>query len=416
MTILDNISFGDARALALKKASPKNKTKIILLNEALGKVIAQDIICKKNLPSFNNSAMDGFAFKYENRGKKLKIISTIYAGDKPKEILKDNSCYKIMTGAKLPDDANTIVPIENCINITDDFVTVPKDIKKFSSVKFKGEEQTKGNILFNKGELITPAHIAMLASQGIISIEVYKDLSIAIVSTGDEIKEPWEIASEDEIYNANGFALISLLKKFNFNPTYVGSIPDNLEQTIKFINKLQSYDVIITTGGISMGDADYLYEAFQQNGLKSFFHGIKVKPGRPTMMGMMNNSYIMAMPGNPLTTMLNCFVLALPILFKLQGSIKYHQTFVYAKNQKFLKLNPHRANIVLGILENGCFKATRNNKYGSGMITPMYESNCIAIFSYGINQVEVNETVKIILIESLALDLNDNNINQETLK
>ncbi len=411
MTILDDISFKDARSLALNNAVLIKETDVILLNDALGRVISQDIICQKNLPSFNNSAMDGFAFKFSDAGKRLEIIDTIFAGDIPQDILKENCCYKIMTGAKVPNDVDTVVPIEKCIDVTDRFVTIPADIKKNSSVKFKGEEQKKGNILFKKGQLLTSAHIAMLASQGIMGIEVYKELTIAIVSTGDEIKEPWEKANEDEIYNANGFAIVSLLQSFNFKPTYVGSIPDNLEKTIQFIDNLKSYDVVITTGGISMGDADYLYEAFQKNGLKSFFHGIKVKPGRPTMMGLMDKTYVMAMPGNPLTTMLNCFVLTLPILYKLQGSTKYHQTFINVKNKKLLKLNPRRANTVLGIIEDGYFTATRDNKYGSGMITPMYESNCVAIFSGGIDQVEANETIKIIPLNLVSLDTNDNNIN-----
>jgi molybdopterin molybdotransferase len=200
---LESLNFYDAIELAMQKTVFPNNTEIVMIDNALNRVLACDVICQKNLPSFDNSAMDGFAFKYEDIGKTVKIISTIYTGDTPTESLIKHSCYKIMTGAKVPSDADTIVPIEDCPDIKEKEVTLPTNIKKGNALRKKGEEQAKGTLLLKKGERLSPAHISMLSAQGIVAFEVYKPLSIAVVSTGNEIKEPWHKSSEDEIYNSN---------------------------------------------------------------------------------------------------------------------------------------------------------------------------------------------------------------------
>ncbi len=418
MKKLDLFSFGDALELALSGTKVSQKSEIVMINDALGRVLATSVICRKNLPSFDNSAMDGFAFKHIDVGGRVDIVSTIFAGDTPTEALIEQSCYKIMTGAKVPNDADTIVPIEDCIEVTKEFVILPEGIKKGSALRKKGEEQAEGSVLFEKGEILTPAHIAILSAQGIVALEVYIQLCIAVVSTGDEIREPWESSSEDEIYNANAFGINALLEKFGFEPTYVGAIPDDLDSSVEFISQLSSYDAIVTTGGISMGDADFLEEAFVTNGLEVLFHGVNVKPGRPTMMGTMrkrceDESFVMAMPGNPLTAMLNIFLLSLPVLFKMQGVANYHHSFVYAKNAKAFRANPKRANIVLGDMIDGEFHVTRDNKYGSGMLTPMYESNAVAVLGEGVDGAVEGDVIKVVLFDSTPSSIKNKTINGE---
>jgi molybdopterin molybdotransferase len=160
-----------------------------------------------------------------------------------------------------------------------------------------------------------------------------------------------------------------------------------------------------------MGDADYIKEAFVKNGIEIFFHGINVKPGRPTMMGKMGKCFVMAMPGNPLTTMINTFLLSVPLLFKMQGNNTYNYPFVYAKNIKPFKTNHKRTNIVLGNFKEGCFHVTRDNNYGSGMLTPILESNALCILSVGKNGVCEDEIIKIILFDTPPLSKSNNNIN-----
>ena len=399
MKKLDILSFDEAKARALKNAQKVLSSEVIFLNDALGRVLAEDIIVRKNVPSFNNSALDGFAFRYEDIDDKLKVVATIYAGDEPKELLQKNECYKIMTGAKVPSDADTIVAIEDCLEVSDEYIKVPIYLKKGNALRLKGEELKKGEALFKKGEKITSSVIALLAAQGIPTVKVYKKLSIAVASTGNELKEPWEEASEDEIYNANSFGIIAQLKEYGFEPDYVGVIPDDLKKTVEFIDKLKDYDVIITTGGISMGDADFLEEAFLKNGLKELFHGVNVKPGRPTMMGQMGKTFVMAMPGNPLTTMLNLLLLSMPVLLKLQGFKNFNLSTIKATNVKEFKFKPNRTNLVLGYYKNGEFKVTRDNKIGSGMLLPLYESNAVMITKEGQSLVKAGDEVEAVLLK-----------------
>ena len=379
---LTYLDFEEASKRSLELANATTLTEIVPLGLSLGRVVAQDIICVKNLPAFNNSAMDGFAIKSSDAGKTLNINKIIYAGDKgdqTKPSLLDMQCYKIMTGAKVPSDVDAIVPIENCFDVSDKSVRIPENIKEGTNLRFKGEEQKEGNILFNKGEVINSSHITLLASQGLTMIEVFKKISIAVVSTGNELKEPWEQSNDEEIYNCNSYALVSLLAENGFEATYSGVIPDNLEASTKFISNLKNYDVIITTGGISMGDADFVGQAFIDNGLETAFHGVNIKPGRPIMMGKMSNTVVMCLPGNPLTAMVNMYLFAIPVLNKIQGSSYFHHDVTFAMNHEQFKTKQGRVNVVLGNLINGGFKVTRNNKYGSGMITALYESNSILV-------------------------------------
>lgn len=411
---LNFLDFSQAVEKSLDLTQATTFSEFIPISEALGRVIAKDVLCVKNLPAFNNSAMDGFAVKFEDAGKTLTINKVIFAGDKGdkvKESLNESECYKIMTGAKVPNDVDTIIPIENCLDVSSEIVKIPENIKKGANLRLKGEEQKVGNVLFKKGEEINSSHITLLASQGLIMIEVFKKISIAILSTGNEIKEPWDEADDEEIFNCNSFALISQLKEKGFDATYCGVIPDNLEESKNYIGKLKNYDVIITTGGISMGDADFVGEAFLQNGLQTAFHGVNIKPGRPIMMGNMQDSIVICLPGNPLTAMVNIYLFVIPVLNKLQGNNSFYHETAFAMNHEQFKTKQGRVNVVLGNLENGGFKVTRNNKYGSGMITALYESNSILVTKESTSNIDIGQEVYVIKFNNKSINKQTNIFN-----
>ncbi|EDZ62213.1 molybdopterin biosynthesis protein MoeA [Sulfurimonas gotlandica GD1] len=395
------LDFKDAVASSLGIAEVTTLEETVHIGDSIGRVLAQKVICVKNLPSFNNSAMDGFAIKATDAGKRLKVLKTILAGDSVEATLSAGECYKIMTGAKVPSDADTIIPIEDVLDYENSEVTIKENVVKNSCLRFKGEEKALGDVLFDKGEVITSGMVALLASQGITMLSLYKKLNIAVVSTGNELKEPWEIASDDEIYNCNSYAIISLLKEKGFNATYTGVVPDSLEKSVEFVNGLKSYDLIITTGGISMGDADYMAEAFERNGLEIAFHGVNIKPGRPIMMGKMDNTFVMCLPGNPLTAMVNMHLFAFPVLNKLQGSLKVFHDVDIATNVKAFKTKSGRVNVVLGSYADGKYCVTQNNKYGSGMISVIDASNCILVTDESCESISEEDSVKIIKFNCL---------------
>ena len=377
--MLDKISFKEAFYRCINNAKPTSLSKNTFLYDAVGEFLAEDIVARRDAPVFSNSAMDGFGFR-KSENKKLKIIKTIYAGDKYENFeIKDDECVRIMTGAKIPNGIDTVIPIEKCIEVTDEYIVIP-EIKKGANIRLKGEEMKKGEVLIKKGTEITPEIVALLASQGIVNIKTFIKPKIAILSTGNELKEPWEEADEEEIYNVNSHSIKALFERNGFSVDLIGIIPDTLEKTIEFIKNLKNrYDVIVTTGGISFGDADFIYEAFLKNNLKPFFRGIMVKPGRPTMVGVMENTFVFALPGNPLSSYLNAFALMIPTLRKLSGAEKYFYNFVYAKNKSEFKVNPKKDHTILGKFECGEWEVYKNYKYGSGMVSALSNSNSLVI-------------------------------------
>lgn len=396
---LNYLDFEIAKQKSLDLVNQITLKEIIPISEALGRVLSKDIVCIKNLPAFNNSAMDGFAIKFSDAGKTLDINRVIFAGDKGEKVepnLKQNECYKIMTGAKVPSDTDTIIPIENCFDVTQNSVRIPLEIKQGANLRLKGEERRVGDVILKEGEKINSSFIMLLASQGLVMVEVYKKISIAVLSTGNEIKEPWEQSDDEEIYNCNSYALISLLKEKDFEATYCGVIPDNLEESTAFIKNLKNYDVIMSTGGISMGDADFVGEAFLQNGLEEAFHGVNIKPGRSIMMGKMQDSIVICLPGNPLTAVVNIYLFVMPMLKKMQGEKSINHGFVKAINKKAFKTKSGRVNVVLGTLQSGEFFVTRDNRYGSGMITVLYESNAILVTNEQTANINENQEVKLL--------------------
>jgi len=398
MTRFDSPTLKEALLEAVRRAPGKTGRETVTSVRALGRVLAEDLPVRKNLPAFDNSAMDGFAFRHEEAGRRLRIVRTVFAGERPEAMLKSGECYRIMTGAMVPADADTVVPVEKCSDVTATEVTIPEKAKAGDNLRRKGEELSEGMPLIRKGTLLGAEHIALLGAQGIMAVRVVPLPRVAVLSTGNEIREPWEPASENEIYNANAFGILAMLRQYGFEGEYHGRVPDDREETERMIAGLRDYDVILTSGGISMGEADYLYDAFLSNGLDPLFHGVNVKPGRPTMMGTMGRTFVMAMPGNPLSTLLNLHALGLPALFAMQGSTAVHHRCLFARMGTNLKLRGGRSEMVLGEIREGAFYPTRGNRYGSGMLTPLAESDAVACFGEEIRQVPEGSMIRVVLL------------------
>jgi len=394
------VSYKEAINSALEAATVQHMSEKIAIEEALNRILAEDIYALRDLPPFNNSAMDGYLFSYAQRGERLKVADTIFAGDTTKREFTNGISYKIMTGARVPEGYDTVIPIELAV-LEGDRLIVEDSIKEGNAVRLRGEELSRGALILEAGELLTPAKIALLASQGIVEVLVYKKVKIAIASTGSELKEPHEEAEEGEIYNINAINIKMHLRMAGFEAEYLGTIPDNLKGTIAFIEQFREYDVVITTGGVSKGDADYTRKALLENGLNILFSGIKVKPGHPTLFGMMGNTYVMAMPGNPLAAIVNILLLGVPVINKMQGRKEYFYKTYRFKMGSELKLKPNRTNIVLGNIEEGSFYPYQNNKYGSGMISPLVQSSAIVIFDEDKSHIEIAKEVEVVLLNSL---------------
>lgn len=219
-----------------KHITPLKESEIVSLENALGRVLACDLYAKKNLPSFDNAALDGYAFNYDDINAPLKIMGVILAGDKTPYKLEKNECFKIMTGALMPKNADTILMLED-ENLENGFLAIKTKPKRFNAFRFKGEEQKEGELLLKKGQKLNAAMITLLAAQGIYKIEVIRKPRIAIFSSGDELKEPWQMCDELSIYNANALAVQALLK--DYDSCYLGIIKDEFNATKKALQNSQ---------------------------------------------------------------------------------------------------------------------------------------------------------------------------------
>lgn len=396
---MNKLSLDEALERILSISKEIDICKSVPIWQALGHVNARDITCKKDLPAFNNSAMDGYAFKFSEKDNPLHVRKSIFAGDCPTEELLANECYKIMTGAKVPNDVDTIAEFEKIEKIDQDHILVSKDIKKQNAFRFKGEEVAKGDTLIPKGTLLKHSHIMLLASQGIVNIDLFVRPKIVIISTGDEIVEPWERSDEDTIFNANTTGIISMLSSYGFEADYGGVVPDNLKSSVDFFALLkENYDVIISSGGVSMGDADFVKKALNENGFKEEFHGVNIKPGKPILAGLLGKKVVISLPGNPMASFLETFIFVLPVLRKISNFPNPHHAIYKAKNSKEFFCKNGRSNIILGTYKDGRFEVTNNNKSGSGMITPIVKSNCIAISDEEKSGYKVDDNVNLMML------------------
>lgn len=393
------IDFIDALKMAGDGIKSTSKTKSVSLFDAVGMVLAEDIYCHKPLPAFTNSAMDGYGVRLADAGKKVPIKSSVFAGDEALDInILDGECIKIMTGAFVPPSVEAVVPFENAIDVDGDSVTLPDGLKKWANIRKEGEESNVGDKLLSVGDTLTAAAIGTLASQGIFVVKVSDRVRVAVISSGNEIAEPWERAAKSQIYNSNAPMLMALCKEKGCEPDYIRLISDSYEATLEMIRSLKGYDLILTTGGISMGEADFVGKAFLECGLKPIFKKIALKPGKPTMLGYLGDTVVLALPGNPISAIANFYVFGSIVIAKLAGAKNCNIATVKAINKSSFDIKTSRANLILGSYENGTFEVFEGNRYGSGMLKPMTKSNAFILTGMGVERMEAGEYVDAVLI------------------
>lgn len=361
--------------------------------QSLGKILAEDIIATRNLPAFSNSAMDGYVVSEIKES--YKLTHTILAGEIPPNTIPKDECYKIMTGAKTPSNALAVIPFENA-SLEGEIMKPSVEIKNKANIKLEGEEYKKGEVLLRAGERLTYKTLSLIASNGIATLKVFSPLKIGVYSSGDEVVELGEVAKEHQIYNINALAYHSVLNSYGFACTYQGILRDDLAYIQQEIENFKHFDVVFTSGGASVGEADFFEKALQKKGAEILFHGINLKPGRPMLLAKLNHTYIFSLPGNPLSGLLNLITLAIPTLYKLNGLTSYFPMSIKAKNKKTFKLKKGRSNMVLGSFDGEYFEAYQGGRYGSGSILPIKESNAIAIFDEEFSSIQSEAVLKIL--------------------
>ncbi|WJS94277.1 molybdopterin molybdotransferase MoeA [Flavobacterium johnsoniae] len=324
-------------AIAIIEAnSTKMPTKLISVSKALGYVLAKKVISPINMPPFRQSAMDGYAFMYSIRHQ-YDIAGTLQAGDHSNIKLKSNEAIRIFTGAFVPDNADTVVMQEH-VMANKDSILIATMPEKLSNVRQKGEQIAKDDIVFEANTLITPAAIGFLACLGITEVEVYKKPKVAILVTGNELVQPGKKLKKGKIFESNSVMLEAALKTIGIKKTKVYRVKDNLKATKSALKAiLKKYDVVLISGGISVGDYDFVKEALLQNGVQELFYKINQRPGKPMFFGSKNETLVFALPGNPASSLTNFYIYVSPAIKNKLGFSNIHKTKVVRKLNSEIK-------------------------------------------------------------------------------
>ncbi|QNL47995.1 molybdopterin molybdotransferase MoeA [Olivibacter sp. SDN3] len=300
------ISVNEARKI-LSANVERAEAVTINLQDSLGAVLAENVYAPVDVPFFNNSAMDGYAVDFVEHIKNWEVVKTIQAGDSTETILKQGQAARIFTGAKIPNGANTVIPQE-MITVENQSISYDLDkIKKGDHVRLKGSQCQQGDLLLAKGIKLNAPMIGLLASVGLAEVSIYKIPSVTYIVTGNELKEAGTKLEAGEIYNSNGPMLKALLSEVGIHNTSALIAADDQHKLQQVINKaLSEVDILILSGGISVGDYDFVKVCMENAGVQELFYKVKQRPGKPIFVGKKERKWIFALPGNP-SSVLSCF-------------------------------------------------------------------------------------------------------------
>ncbi|MDB9884504.1 molybdopterin molybdotransferase MoeA [Candidatus Marinimicrobia bacterium] len=379
------ISVNDAQSI-IQKNIFELKSESVDLSSSSGKILSNNIKAKFPSPSFDNSAMDGFAVRSSDTfgatrtsSVSLKNIDESSAGSPSDLILKKGECIQCMTGAKIPKGADAIIMVEDTSGFSNDKnVQIMIEVKRGQHIRKMGEEINEGDILIEKGSIITTSEIGVCASFGYSELAVSKKPKVAIFATGNELIEPGKDLKEGEIYNSNLFLFADLVKKAGSKILMRNVIKDDKSSLKSFLlEALETCDVIISSGGVSMGRYDYVREVFIDLGVKEHFWKVAQKPGKPFFFGTNNQSLIFGLPGNPVSSYIGFMIWVWPVLKQLMGSLKDDSTKGILSEPFPLEKFKQRYLFGQSWIENGELRCKASTKIGSHMLSSALEANCI---------------------------------------
>ncbi len=404
------ISLDEARSVVLDGHLPLSGETVPLL-DSLGLVLAKDIISSYNVPAFINSAMDGYALnssETKEPGTRLRIAGITYAGMPPGETLKPGTCQRIMTGAPIPkgSDAVCIQELTHQASPVSETVVIETVVNKGDNVRQIGEDISEGSVVFEKNSKITSTHIGVLASIGISKVEVIRRPIVGVLSTGDELSEIGDCSRDGKIWDSNRYSLIAALKEIGADPVDLGLIKDDLHALREHIAEAGlKCDLILTSGGASVGDADFMSEIIADLcGSSAKWMKVMIKPGKPLVYGKLTNSStpILGLPGNPVAALISFRMFARPLVRKLMGvEPQIIPTWTGVAEEDFPrhadgKLHIDRARAAFD--SQGELRVSRSAKQGSHQLSEMAFSNALIYLEDGIG-IKAGDRVKIELLD-----------------
>ncbi len=393
--------YEEAFELLIQRVERLSTEKVLLWN-ALGRVLAEDVYADRDNPAFDNSAMDGYAIRsedLENLPARLKVVGEVPAGGEWKGVVERGCAIKIFTGAPIPNGADAVVPVE-FVREEGEYIIVEKPFKKGANVRYKGEEIKAGDILLKAGTRIRGYEIGLLAFANKVFVEVYQRPRVAILSTGDEIKEPGEtIEKPSQIRSTNNHLLYAKALELGCEVHQLGIVPDNPELIAKALERVEDYHVFITTGGVSAGDKDFVHKLVKEMGFEVVFHKLRIKPAKPVLFAKKDKTLFFGLPGNPVSCAMAFDLLVKPALLKMQGVENFKpQAYKAELLRDFSRRDAERREFVRArfIQKDGKLYCDYSPKTQSHMLTSYVDANCYMVVYEGVKEIRAGQEVDIL--------------------
>ena len=406
------LSADDVNLFLSRLVEPVKEYEELEIFGSLGRILSQDVISPISVPPHDNSAMDGYAFDGVQllspaSALTLKIVGTAYAGKAWQGHIEPGQCVKIMTGAIMPMGLDTVVPQEFVANPdSSDEIVIPAGVLQAGDNRRKlGEDLMQGQPALRKGDHITPAALGLLASLGIEKVSVWRKVRVAYFSTGDEILSLGEAPREGAVYDSNRYTVFGMLTRMGCEVIDLGVVRDEPEllQTA-FLRATALADAIITSGGVSVGEADYTKEMMKRMGDVAFWK-IAMRPGRPMAVGRIDRSVLFGLPGNPVAVMVTFLAFVRPALLQMMGSTAAPPPLLRARSMERLRKKPGRTEYQRGCVitaPDGKLQVTITGNQGSGVLSSMVQANGLIVLHHAQGDVAAGEEVSVMMFDGVV--------------
>jgi molybdopterin molybdotransferase len=396
--IRSTIPMTEALALVTQAAQPIARTERVSLWQANGRVVAETILAAADVPPFDRAAMDGYAVIAEDtfgtgraEPKVLRSIETVYTGQMPTRAIVSGECMEIATGAPMPDGANAVVMVEETEKEPGGNVRIMSPVHPRQNVGRRGSDLSTGDLVLEPGDVINASRVGALAAAGRGDVEVYARPSVAILSTGDEIVEPGRPLGPAQIYDVNRHTLSAVIAAHGGDPIVLPTAPDTLPELNAAVERAATAEIIVFSGGSSVGEKDLILDVVRSAG-ELVFHGIAVKPGKPTILGRVRGRPVLGMPGNPTSCLSNAYLLLIPLLRRTARLPEYEPRIVRVPLARRIVSTTGRYQFYTVTIEDGAavpaFKA-------SGDITSMSRADGYIEIPAQTDIVEAGESVEV---------------------
>ncbi|MCS0591764.1 gephyrin-like molybdotransferase Glp [Massilia norwichensis] len=409
----DALPVRDAQKIIRDFVAPVRATEQVALRAALGRVLAADIVSPINVPAHDNSAMDGYALRGEDllpdAELRLRVIDTVYAGRASSAVAGKGECLRIMTGGVMPAGCDSVVPQEFVKVLADDVIVMaPGTIRPGDNRRLAGEDLKAGSAALMKGKIIRPADLGLLASLGVAEVPVQRRLRVAFFSTGDELRSIGQPLDEGCVYDSNRYTIYGMLQRLGCDIIDMGVVRDDpaaLEAAL--VDACENADAIITSGGVSVGAADYTRQIMARLGDVTFWK-IGMRPGRPLAFGRIasggKSAFLFGLPGNPVAVMVSFYFFAREALLRMMGA-EAPLPLLKARSVAAIRKKPGRTEYQRGVLSHGADgmpEVRITGSQGSGILRSMSEANCMVVLHDEQGSVQAGEMVDVLMFEGLV--------------